>query len=60
MFDHPPPGAEQGDRLLQMVQEAHSAADYALDSRTVVAASGWNEPALLTANRKGLNDGLRA
>ncbi|KAI4877575.1 hypothetical protein NFI96_004650 [Prochilodus magdalenae] len=38
-----------GELLVQTV------VDYALDFRTVTARSGWNNPALLTVFRKGLN-----
>lgn len=43
-----------------MLHGAHSAADYALNFCTVATARGWNEPALLTAYLKGLNEDLQA
>ncbi len=32
---------------------------YSLKFRTLAAASGWNEPSLITAYRQGLNPKLR-
>ncbi|KAI4872058.1 hypothetical protein NFI96_034270, partial [Prochilodus magdalenae] len=44
---------------MQLQQRTRSVADYALEFRTVAAGSGWNETALLTAFRSGLNTDIR-
>ena len=49
VFDHPR-GAKGVEMLLRLTQGDHMAAKYALEFRTLVASSGWNQPALLTAS----------
>ncbi len=44
-----------GERLYHLKQGAMSIKQYSLKFRTLVAASGWNEPSHITAYRQGLN-----
>lgn len=60
VFDHPPEGKEAGEKLLRLRQGTQSAADYAMTFRTLAAASGWNDSALLTVYRQGLRPDLQA
>ncbi|KAI2661113.1 Transposon Tf2-8 polyprotein [Labeo rohita] len=48
------------DQLFRLQQGTSSANHYTLHFRTLAAASGWNEKALLGAFRQGLNPDLRA
>ncbi len=48
-----------GEQLYQLKQGALSINQYSLKFRTLAAASGWNEPSLITAYRQGLNPKLR-
>ncbi|KAL0166278.1 hypothetical protein M9458_038122, partial [Cirrhinus mrigala] len=48
------------DQLFRLQQGTSSVNHYTLHFRTLVAASGWNEKALLGAYRQGLNPNLRA
>ncbi|KAL0164216.1 hypothetical protein M9458_039969, partial [Cirrhinus mrigala] len=48
------------DQLFRLQQGTSSVNHYALHFRTLAAASGWNEKALLGAYRQGLNPDLRA
>ncbi|KAI4898691.1 hypothetical protein NFI96_020791 [Prochilodus magdalenae] len=59
VFDHPHEGRAAGELLFQLHQGPRTVADYAVDFRTVAAGSGWNEPALLTVFRNGLNPDIR-
>ncbi|KAI4878293.1 hypothetical protein NFI96_008781, partial [Prochilodus magdalenae] len=59
VFDHPHQDRAAGDQLVRLHQGARSVASYALDFRTIAAGSGWNEPALLTIFRNGLNVDIR-
>lgn len=43
------------DQLFRLRQGKSSVSDYALQFRTLAASSGWNETALITAFRQGLN-----
>ena len=57
-------GIPEGDSLNQaklhaIRQGKSSVTDYALQFRTLAAASGWNEAALLTTFRQGLEPSLR-
>ncbi len=47
------------DQLFNLRQGSNSISVYALQFRTLAAASGWNETALLTAFRQGLNADVR-
>ncbi|KAI4894309.1 hypothetical protein NFI96_031188, partial [Prochilodus magdalenae] len=59
VFDHPDEGRETGDQLFQLQQGSRSVAQYTLAFRTIAAGSGWNETALRTAYRNGLNLDIR-
>ncbi|KAL0146621.1 hypothetical protein M9458_057961 [Cirrhinus mrigala] len=48
------------DQLFRLQQGTSSVNDYTLCFRTLAAASGWNETALLGAYRQGLNPEIRA
>lgn len=58
IFDRPNYAGCAGDRLFTIRQGARSVADYAVEFSTLSAESGWNEPALLCAFRRGLNDSV--
>ncbi|CAB1339137.1 unnamed protein product [Coregonus sp. 'balchen'] len=60
VFDHSPSGRPIGDLLIDLQQGRNSAAEYALEFRTMAAGSGWSEAALLTVYRRGLNRELQA
>ncbi|KAL0165770.1 hypothetical protein M9458_037614, partial [Cirrhinus mrigala] len=47
-------------QLFRLQQGTASVNDYTLHFRTLAAASGWNETALLGAYRQGLNPDIRA
>ena len=47
------------DQLFNLRQGKSSVSDYALQFRTLVASSGWNESALITAFRHGLNPNIQ-
>lgn len=57
-FDHSPDGWETGQDLLHIRQGSCTAREYALEFHTIAARSGWNEPALKTSFRQGLNPEL--
>ncbi len=59
VFGRSPGDTSIGERLYQLKQGAMSINQYSLKFRTLVAASGWNEPSLITAYRQGLNPQLR-
>ncbi len=48
------------DQLLRLRQGTSSTNEYTLQFRTLAATSGWNEAALLSAYRQGLDSGIRA
>ncbi len=48
------------DQLLRLHQGTSSTDDYTLHFRTLVATSGWNEAALLSAYRQGLDPRIRS
>ncbi len=48
------------DQLLGLRQGTSSTYEYTLHFRTLVAASGWNEAALLSTYRQGLDTSIRA
>ncbi len=48
------------DQLLRLRQGTSSTHEYTLQFRTLAAASGWNEAALLSAYRQGLETSIRA
>lgn len=59
IFDRPNYAGCAGDRLFTIRQGVRSVADYAVEFSTLSAESGWNEPALLCAFRRGLNNSVR-
>lgn len=48
------------DQLLRLRQGISSTSDYALHFRTLATTSGWNEAALVSACRQGLDPRIRA
>ncbi|KAK3563212.1 hypothetical protein QTP86_018264 [Hemibagrus guttatus] len=48
-----------GERLCRLRQGAMSVSDYALQFRTLTAASGWSKQALITTYRQGLDPRVR-
>ncbi|MGL5802581.1 MAG: hypothetical protein ACRCX7_08325 [Cetobacterium sp.] len=48
-----------GERLCRLKQGAMTVTDYALQFRTLAAASGWNKQALITIYRQGLDPRIR-
>uniref|UniRef100_A0A3B1JLN1 ribonuclease H n=1 Tax=Astyanax mexicanus TaxID=7994 RepID=A0A3B1JLN1_ASTMX len=56
VFDNPPDGKEGGEKLLKIRQGGRTAAEYALEFRTVAAASGWNDSALVLVFQRGLRE----
>ncbi len=48
-----------GDQLIRLHQGTSSVSVYTLQFRTLAAACGWNETALLTTYRKGLDPQIR-
>lgn len=59
VFDRPDYAGCAGDRLFTLRQGARSVAEFVVEFETLAAESGWNEPALLCAFRRGLNDQVR-
>lgn len=47
------------DQLFRLRQGRSSVSSYALQFHTLAASSGWNEPALITAYRQGLEPEIR-
>ncbi len=47
------------DQLLRLLQGAKSTLEYTVHFRTLAATSGWNETALLSAYRQGLDPRIR-
>ncbi|KAK3529972.1 hypothetical protein QTP86_009360 [Hemibagrus guttatus] len=59
VFGQPERDSSLGERLCQLKQGSMSVSDYALQFRTLAAASGWNEQALITTYRQGLDSRVR-
>ncbi|XP_060729294.1 uncharacterized protein LOC132847773 [Tachysurus vachellii] len=59
MFKHPAGGESAEERLLNISQGDHTAADYALTFRTLAAQASWEERPLNLPYRKGLNRELQ-
>ncbi len=59
VFGSSPGDSSVGEQLFQLRQGTMPIHQYSLKFRTLAAASGWNEPSLLTAFRQGLNSRLR-
>ncbi|KAI4878439.1 hypothetical protein NFI96_034385 [Prochilodus magdalenae] len=60
VFDHPMAGKDIGSLLCEIKQGNRSAAEYALEFRTLATGSGWSNPALRTVYKRGLRKDLRA
>lgn len=59
VFDHPVGGREAAGRLLRLKQGARSAAEYAVEFRTLAPESRWDEEALLATFYYGLSEVLK-
>ena len=59
VFDHPTEGTDAASRLHSLTQGSRSVADYAVEFRILAAESRWDELALLSAFRRGLNDSIK-
>ncbi|KAK3516827.1 hypothetical protein QTP70_023701 [Hemibagrus guttatus] len=59
VFGKPAWDSSVGERLCRLKQGVMSVSDYALQFRTLAAASGWNEQALITTYRQGLDPRIR-
>ncbi len=59
VFGSSPGDSSVGEQLFQLRQGSMPIHQYSLKFRNLAAASGWNEPSLLTAFRQGLNSHLR-
>ena len=59
VFDAPPGDTSKQVRLLRLRQGRTPILEYTLQFRTLAAESGWNEAALLTVFRQGLEPTLR-
>uniref|UniRef100_A0A3B1KC43 CCHC-type domain-containing protein n=1 Tax=Astyanax mexicanus TaxID=7994 RepID=A0A3B1KC43_ASTMX len=55
VFDHSRYGQSNGELLLALKQGHKPVATYALEFRTLAAGSGWNDAALLSVFKNGLN-----
>ncbi|KAK3574048.1 hypothetical protein QTP86_001328 [Hemibagrus guttatus] len=55
VFGKPEWDSSLSERLCRLRQGAVSVSDYALQFRTLATASGWNEQALITTYRQGLD-----
>lgn len=60
VFGYPEGGQDISEQLLDLKQENRTAADYAIDIRTLAAQSGWNDVALKAVFKRGLNAQLQA
>ncbi|KAK3508516.1 hypothetical protein QTP70_031804, partial [Hemibagrus guttatus] len=59
VFGQPERDSSLGERLCRLKQGSMSVSEYALPFRTLAAASGWNEQALITTYRQGLDPRVR-
>ncbi|KAK3572866.1 hypothetical protein QTP86_009049, partial [Hemibagrus guttatus] len=59
VFGMPAGDSSIGERLCTLRQGSMTVSDYALQFRTLAAASGWNEQALITTYRQGLDPCIR-
>ncbi|KAL0164214.1 hypothetical protein M9458_039967, partial [Cirrhinus mrigala] len=59
VFQPTPESSEAGEQIVALRQGRRTAADYALDFRTLAAQSGWNDGPLKLHYRKGLNSDLQ-
>ena len=54
VFDHPVEGREGGESVPRLRQGDRTASEFALEFRSIVASTGWNELSLVTVFRSGL------
>ncbi|KAK3544072.1 hypothetical protein QTP86_000978 [Hemibagrus guttatus] len=59
VFEHPAGGKDISVQLMEIHQGSDSAADYAIQFRTLAAQSEWNDAALWAVFRVGLNSALQ-
>ncbi|KAL0195064.1 hypothetical protein M9458_008636, partial [Cirrhinus mrigala] len=59
VFQPSPESSEAGKQIVALRQGRRTAADYALEFRTLAAQSGWNDGPLKLHYRKGLNQDLQ-
>ncbi|KAK3528828.1 hypothetical protein QTP70_011717 [Hemibagrus guttatus] len=59
VFGMPAGDSSIGERLCRLRQGSMTVSDFALQFRTLAAASGWNEQALITTYCQGLNPRIR-
>lgn len=59
VFGPPAGDTSVAEQLHWIRQGERDISDYSLQFRTLAAASGWNEPAMITTYRQGLNPCLR-
>ncbi|XP_044044042.1 uncharacterized protein LOC122872197 [Siniperca chuatsi] len=59
VFGRPAGDSSAGEKLYQLKQGQRSIQDYALEFRTLAAASGWNEQSLITTFHQGLEPRVR-
>ncbi|ROL47994.1 Retrotransposon-like protein 1 [Anabarilius grahami] len=59
VFGKPISDSSAGEKLYNLKQGSMSIYDYALQFRTLAAISGWNEQALITTYRQGLEPRVR-
>uniref|UniRef100_A0A8C2FDM1 Uncharacterized protein n=1 Tax=Cyprinus carpio TaxID=7962 RepID=A0A8C2FDM1_CYPCA len=59
VFDHPREGKGAGERLLELSQGGLTAAEYAMNFRTLAAQTSWVSDTLKVLFRKGLNHELQ-
>ena len=60
VFHHPSQGKDDGEKLFTLRQGDQPVAQYAMSFHILAAGSGWNETALHTAYRRGLNTTLQS
>ncbi|KAL0153008.1 hypothetical protein M9458_051687, partial [Cirrhinus mrigala] len=60
VFEYPEGGQDISDQLLDLKQGDRTAADFAIEFRTLAAQSKWNEVALKAVFKRGLNSKLQA
>ncbi|KAI2667107.1 Transposon Tf2-6 polyprotein [Labeo rohita] len=59
VFQPSPESSEAGEQIMALKQGRRTAAEYALDFRTLAAQSGWNDGPLKLHYRKGLQPDLQ-
>ena len=59
VFDHPPDGSDAATRLHTLNQGPRSVAEFAVEFRILAAKSLWDDEALRSAFRRGLNDQIK-